>query len=199
MQRTVLRPDLYGGRRPLRPTTSMPPARRNMRCSRCCWHVLRGCASHAHRQAARRRLSARPRPCRLAEAAAAANAEQIEREFFDLFIGVGRGELMPYASYYLTGLLHERPLARLRADLSELGIARASGQRTGGSCRGPVRDHGGLGGRRFNTAPEPIATSSKNISRLGSAASSPTWKRREAADFYRRVGVVRAAIHRDRE
>ena len=34
---------------------------------------------------------------------------------------------MPYASYYLTGFLHERPLARLRADMRELGLERAEG------------------------------------------------------------------------
>ncbi|WP_232818506.1 TorD/DmsD family molecular chaperone [Elioraea thermophila] len=64
---------------------------------------------------------------RLAEAAEATTAEAVEREFFDLFIGIGRGELLPYASYYLTGFLHERPLARLRGDLARLGIARADG------------------------------------------------------------------------
>jgi TorA maturation chaperone TorD len=47
-------------------------------------------------------------------------------EYFDLFVGVGRGELVPYASYYLTGFLNERPLARLRGDMAELGIARAA-------------------------------------------------------------------------
>jgi TorA maturation chaperone TorD len=61
----------------------------------------------------------------LAKAAAATNAGAVEREFFDLFIGVGRGELLPYGSYYLTGFLNERPLARLRADLAALGIERA--------------------------------------------------------------------------
>lgn len=63
----------------------------------------------------------------LAEAANDANAEKVEREFFNLFIGVGRGELLPYGSYYLTGFLHERPLARLRQDLVELGVERAAG------------------------------------------------------------------------
>src|SRR5262249_49522293 len=63
----------------------------------------------------------------LAEAADKANAERVEREFFDLFIGLGRGELMPYGSYYLTGFLHERPLARLREDLARMGIVRADG------------------------------------------------------------------------
>jgi TorA maturation chaperone TorD len=61
----------------------------------------------------------------LAEAAAAADARAVEREFHDLFIGLGRGELLPYASYYLTGFLHERPLAKLRAEMDRLGIARA--------------------------------------------------------------------------
>jgi TorA maturation chaperone TorD len=50
--------------------------------------------------------------------------EEVQREYFDLFIGIGRGELLPYASYYLTGFLHERPLARLREDLAALGIER---------------------------------------------------------------------------
>ncbi len=63
----------------------------------------------------------------LASAATAAVADDraISKEFFDLFIGLGRGELLPYASYYLTGFLHERPLARVREDLDALGIERA--------------------------------------------------------------------------
>ena len=52
---------------------------------------------------------------------------QVNREFHDLFIGLGRGELLPYASYYLTGFLHEKPLAKLRGDMIDLGIERAEG------------------------------------------------------------------------
>ena len=63
----------------------------------------------------------------LAEASAATTPESADGEFFDLFIGVGRGELLPFASYYLTGFLHERPLADLRGDLARLGIQRAPG------------------------------------------------------------------------
>ncbi|MEL6871471.1 MAG: molecular chaperone TorD family protein, partial [Pseudomonadota bacterium] len=44
----------------------------------------------------------------LSTAAAQADASTVETEFHDLFTGVGRGELVPYASYYLTGFLHER-------------------------------------------------------------------------------------------
>lgn len=63
----------------------------------------------------------------LARAAATADPGLVEREFFDLFIGLGRGELLPYGSYYLTGFLNERPLARLRTDLARLGVERAPG------------------------------------------------------------------------
>jgi TorA maturation chaperone TorD len=61
----------------------------------------------------------------LAAAATAVDDRAVSKEFFDLFIGLGRGELLPYASYYLTGFLHERPLARVREDLDRLGIERA--------------------------------------------------------------------------
>lgn len=59
---------------------------------------------------------------KLAEAARAATPETAEEEFTTLFIGLSRGELVPFGSYYQTGFLHEKPLARLRADLAELGI-----------------------------------------------------------------------------
>jgi TorA maturation chaperone TorD len=61
----------------------------------------------------------------LAEAAGGVSEAEARSEFFNLFIGVGRGELMPYASYYLTGFLQDLPLARLRSDLARLGLARA--------------------------------------------------------------------------
>ncbi len=63
----------------------------------------------------------------LASSAAHTDSVTLDREFHDLFIGLGRGELLPYGSYYLTGFLHEKPLARLRADMLRLGIARAEG------------------------------------------------------------------------
>src|SRR5690606_7461306 len=56
----------------------------------------------------------------LAEAAAKADPGEVEREYFTLFVGVGRGELLPYASYYRTGFLNERPLAELRRDLARI-------------------------------------------------------------------------------
>ena len=50
----------------------------------------------------------------------------IEREYHNLFIGVGRGELLPYASFYMTGFLNEKPLANLRDDMKKIGISRSA-------------------------------------------------------------------------
>ena len=63
----------------------------------------------------------------LAEAAERASTESLRDEHFSLFIGLGRGEVVPYGSWYLTGFLMEQPLARLRSDLRELGIERQEG------------------------------------------------------------------------
>ncbi|MCK0149722.1 molecular chaperone TorD family protein [Marivita sp. S6314] len=62
---------------------------------------------------------------RLAECAKTTKPKQAEKEFNALFIGLGRGELLPYASFYLTGFLHEKPLAVLRNDLAARRIERA--------------------------------------------------------------------------
>lgn len=61
----------------------------------------------------------------LAKLAGQQGPGSVEREFNRLFIGVGRGELLPYASFYMTGFLNEKPLAVLRQDMTRLGIARA--------------------------------------------------------------------------
>lgn len=53
------------------------------------------------------------------------NQKTITQEFNALFIGMGRGELVPYGSYYLTGFLNEKPLAKLRNSMRDLGITRA--------------------------------------------------------------------------
>jgi TorA maturation chaperone TorD len=60
----------------------------------------------------------------LSQAADSITQADAQREYFDLFVGIGRGELLPYGSYYLAGFLNERPLARLRADLARFGIER---------------------------------------------------------------------------
>ena len=127
----------------------------------------------------------------LAEAAASIGTTRVEREFFNLFIGIGRGELMPYGSYYIAGFLHERPLARLREDLAALGIERADGQYDS-------EDHAailceimsGIAGGQF---PAPVGADRQ----LFEKHLTP-WMGRffadlesaEVADFYRHVGAL---------
>jgi TorA maturation chaperone TorD len=127
----------------------------------------------------------------LAEAAAATNAEQVEREFFDLFLGIGRGELLPYGSYYLTGFLNERPLARLRDDLAQFGIEGVEGEVE-------PEDHvavlceimAGLVGGRFEA---PVGADRALFGRhLGPWIDRffADLEQAETADFYRRIGTV---------
>lgn len=59
-----------------------------------------------------------------AHIAARSRASEVADEYQVLFIGLGRGELVPYGSYYLTGFLNEKPLAKLRQDMARLGIER---------------------------------------------------------------------------
>jgi len=63
----------------------------------------------------------------LANIAGKVSEAEVSDEYDGLFIGLGRGELLPYGSYYLTGFLHEKPLAKLRNTMGELGIARREG------------------------------------------------------------------------
>jgi len=127
----------------------------------------------------------------LAEAASRASLERVEREYFDLFIGLGRGELLPYGSYYLSGFLHERPLARLRAYLGGLRIERAEGQ-------SEPEDHAAIlceimAGIISGRLPAPAGADRE----LFEHHLAP-WvgrffadlERAEGADFYRRVGVL---------
>lgn len=61
----------------------------------------------------------------LAKIAKLSKPKAVESEFNKLFIGLGRGELLPYASYYMTGFLNEKPLALLRQDMAVRGMTRA--------------------------------------------------------------------------
>jgi len=127
----------------------------------------------------------------LAEAASRAKVDRLEREFFDLFIGLGRSELMPYGSYYLTGFLHERPLARLREDLAKIGVTRAQGV-----CE--PEDHAGilceimsgLASRRLPAPPdsERVIFDKHMAPWIGRFFTD--LEQSPAADFYRQVGTV---------
>jgi TorA maturation chaperone TorD len=61
----------------------------------------------------------------LVHACKEADEEEVREEYEQLFIGVGKPEVMLYGSYYLAGFLMEKPLALLRTDLAALGIERA--------------------------------------------------------------------------
>ena len=127
----------------------------------------------------------------LAEAASIAVATEVEREYFDLFVGLGRGELLPYASYYLTGFLNERPLSRLRDDLAALGIERMENNFE-------PEDHAatlceimaGFAAARFPASPQAQrAFFEKHVSRwMGRLFAD--MEKAENAKFYRSVGTL---------
>ena len=127
----------------------------------------------------------------LAEAAAATRVEAIEREFFDLFIGIGRGELLPYGSYYLSGFLHERPLARLREFLARIGVERSTGQ-------AEPEDHAAILCEIMARLVDRDLDASPTVERELFEKHMAPWMGRffsdletaKHADFYRRVGTL---------
>jgi TorA maturation chaperone TorD len=130
IERMVLRPDLYGARTQLAGDISEIDSARAQEYSLLAALLSRSPDAQLLARLAQLRGDASPlglAHADLAESVLDTDADKVEREFFNLFIGVGRGELLPYGSYYLTGFLHERPLARLRQDLTEIGIERAEG------------------------------------------------------------------------
>ena len=60
----------------------------------------------------------------ISKLASTIHISEIHDEYVNLFLGVGRGELLPFASYYLTGFLNDKPLSKLRDDMNELGVVR---------------------------------------------------------------------------
>jgi len=60
----------------------------------------------------------------ISKLASTMHISEIHDEYVNLFLGVGRGELLPFASYYLTGFLNDKPLSKLRDDMNELGVVR---------------------------------------------------------------------------
>ena len=101
----------------------------------------------------------------------------------------GRGELLPYASYYLTGFLHERPLARLREDLKRLGIEQAQGQ-------SEPEDHAAIlceimAGRRWRRNRAPAAAERQIFEKHMAPWIGRFFvdlEQSRSADFYARVG-----------
>jgi TorA maturation chaperone TorD len=190
--RTILRPDLYG-EQPAAVVDDVDAARA---AEYALLSVLLARAPDAEFLQRLAGLRADPSPLglahgALAEAAAATTAERAEREFFNLFIGLGRGELMPYGSYYISGFLYERPLARLREDIDRLGIARAER-----NCE--PEDHaailceimaGIVGGKFPAPAGSDRALFEKHLAPwIGRFFAD--LERAQEADFYRRIGTL---------
>lgn len=191
--RAVLRPDLYGEANKTDSAADVDLARAQE------YALLAVLLARAPDAALLKRLSelrGDPSPLglahiALADAAGRTDADKVEREFFNLFIGIGRGELLPYASYYLTGFLQERPLARLRDDLARIGITRSEGVVE-------PEDHAailceimsGIVGRAFDA---PAGTDQQIFEKhlapwIGRLFSD--MERAESADFYRQVGSL---------
>jgi TorA maturation chaperone TorD len=61
---------------------------------------------------------------KLKQAATVTDEAELAQEYHDLFIGVTQGEVVPYGSFYLSGFLHDKPLAELRKDMAKLGLER---------------------------------------------------------------------------
>ena len=127
----------------------------------------------------------------LAEAAAKASVESVRAEYFQIFEGVGRSQILPYASFYLTGSLHGRPLVRLRETLQGLGIERTE-------CHSEPEDHAAfLCEVMADLAGGQIAAPADAERAIFETHLAP-WIRRfftdlehiDCAAFYRRVGAV---------
>jgi TorA maturation chaperone TorD len=131
----------------------------------------------------------------LAEAAAQAEPAALEREHHALFIGVGRGELLPFGSYYLTGFLHERPLALVREDLGRLGIARSPGVAEPEDHLGFLCEvMAGLLAGSFEAPAEEVARFFDRHLRPWAGRAFADLEKAQAAGFYRAVGALGVAF-----
>lgn len=130
----------------------------------------------------------------LGVAARRTDSGTLDDEYHDLFIGLARGELLPYVSWYLTGLLMEQPLADLRADLQQLGIERRA------SVSEP-EDHIAALCQVMALLSRNSAVSHETQQTFFSRHLAP-WSRQffselqqaESADFYRSVGQLGTAF-----
>jgi len=193
VDRAILRPDLYGGKKMAGDIDEMDAARAQ-EYALIAALLTRAPDAQLLSNLSELRGDASPlgmAHVALAEAAAHADAHRVEREFFDLFIGLGRGELLPYGSYYLTGFLHERPLARLREDLAKIGVARADGVMEPEDHAGILCEiMSGLASRRLPAPPDSdrLIFDKHMAPWIGRFFSD--LEQAAAADFYRQVGTL---------
>ena len=62
-------------------------------------------------------------------AATETNINSLDSEYHALFIGMGRGEVVPFGSWQITGFLMDKPLSDLRDDLKAMGIESGENQK----------------------------------------------------------------------
>jgi TorA maturation chaperone TorD len=198
IHRTMLRPDLYGS--PIAGTAETADETDEVDAARAQQYALlavllaRAPSADLIARLATLRGDASPlglAHVALAQAASVADTERVEREFFNLFIGIGRGELLPYASYYLTGFLNERPLARLRADLARLGIERVTGHSEPEDHAAVLCDiMAGLADGRFGIPAGADRDFFEKHLAPWIGRFFADLEQAQAADFYRRIGTV---------
>jgi TorA maturation chaperone TorD len=63
----------------------------------------------------------------LVAAMRATTVEAAADEYAALFVGIGKPDVLLYASHHMAGALNEKPLVLLRGELAELGLARDEG------------------------------------------------------------------------
>jgi TorA maturation chaperone TorD len=130
----------------------------------------------------------------LAEAAGRSSETSTAREYFDLFVGLGQGQILPYASQYLTGSLYGRPLVKMRETFQLLGIERVNQFEPEDHIATLCETMAGLIGGAI-TAPD-------SCGRDFFATNLATWARRffvdlelaNPAGFYARVGSLGRAF-----
>lgn len=131
----------------------------------------------------------------LREAARRAEPGPLDDEFHDLFIGLGRGELVPYGSWYRTGFLMDRPLVALRRDLQTLGFRRQEAV-----CE--PEDHVAALAEVMAMLADPDTGQDGSTQQLFFREHVDSWmptlfadmQAAQSADFYRAVGRLGAAF-----
>ena len=129
----------------------------------------------------------------LKQASLKTDEDAVTQEYFDLFVGVGRGELVPFGSWYITGFLMEKPLAALRADLRNIGIERQEGVRESEDHMAALSDVMSI----MIRSNEPIDSQrqffSNHIAPWANAFFNDV-QNAQAARFYRSVGFFGASF-----
>lgn len=101
----------------------------------------------------------------LAAAAGSADPEEVADDYWQLLVGLGRGKVVPYGSWHISGGMMDKPLAQLRDDLRALGLRRQD------SAKEP-EDHAGA-------LCETMAALCDEESDIGNDAAAPAFARQK--------------------